>query len=246
MKKKNNPLKVFLGIIAVLAVIALFFIVLNLLMPVIVHKGKEVVVPNLVGMPRENAEKTLRKLGLKPGAVRSVLNPEIPPERVVAHYPTAGRRVKIGREIDLDISAGAGRVRIPDLTGLPLSNAIVALEKSGFVIARIESIRTPLVPAGRIVALSPPPGTNVRQGTEVIISVSTKTGTFPMPNLVGLNIETARGIIAAQGLHLGQLKPAKSTEPLGTVIFQYPEEGMTVAPGDTVNLIVATADSTPR
>jgi beta-lactam-binding protein with PASTA domain len=60
-----------------------------------------------------------------------------------------------------------------------------------------------------------------------------------MPNLVGLSIETARGIVASQGLLMGELKSAPSDEPAGNVLIQYPEEGMTVRDGDTVSIIVA-------
>ncbi len=243
-KKSKRPLLTFVKILITLSLIVLAFWALNLLMPLLVHKGNEVAVPNLIGMTEADAEKTIVPLGLKIGTARKVPHPDIPIGRVVAQYPRPGRKVKVGREIDLDISAGANVVKIPNLEGLPLPQAITALERAGFVIARVESIRSANVPAGRVAALFPPAGTEVRQGTEVVISVSTKTGTFPMPNLVGLNIETARGIIASHGMVLGQIKSAVSTEPLGTVLFQYPEEGMPVISGDTVSLIVAT-DSNP-
>ncbi len=241
-KKSKRPLLTFIKLLIAISSIILIFWVINLLMPFLVQKGNEVTVPNLVGITQTEAEKTLAPLGLKIGSTRNVPHPEIPNGRIVAQYPRPGRRVKVGREIDLDISTGANVVKIPNLEGLPLPQAITALERAGFVIARVESIRTATVPAGRVVTLFPPAGTEVRQGTEVVISVSTKTGTFPMPNLVGLNIETARGIIASHGLILGRIKPAVSTEPLGTVLFQYPEEGMPTISGDTVTLIVA-ADS---
>lgn len=238
MKKGNRPLRGFLWLLTFVAIIALIILVNNLVMPFITRKGQEVVLPELTGMTRQEAESTLRHLGLKIGEVRLVPNSEIPPERVVTQYPRAGRRVKLGRDIDLSLSAGATKIKVPDLIGLPLSNAITTLEHSGFVVAQIESIRTPMVPAGRVASLWPPPGTEVRQGSEIKISLSTKVGTFSMPNLVGLNIETARGVIISHGLNFGQVKPGTSSEPVGTVLFQYPEEGMAVGPGDTVSLIV--------
>lgn len=238
-KSKANPLVFFVNLLVLLAILALIFGIVNLLMSFLVQKGKEVTVPNLIGLPVEKAESVLVNSRLKVGEVRSVPSAEIPTNLVCGQYPRSGRRVKINRKVDMEISAGVSKVRIPDLTGLPLANAVTALEQTGFIVAGIESIRTPMVPAGRVVTLFPPPGTEVLHGTEVVISVSTKTGTFPMPNLVGLNIETARGIIASHGLILGGVKPAASTEPLGTVLFQYPDEGMTVGSGDTVNLIVA-------
>ncbi len=247
MRKKKHPLRIFWALIGIVLIIVLLLLLFNnILMPFITQKGKEIALPDLTGMTRTKAESTLHRLGLKIGEVRTIPHPEIPPERVISQYPRAGRRVKIGREIDLDISVGVSKIKIPDLIGLPLDNAITALERSGFTIAKIDSIRTPLVPNGRVAAIWPPPGTEARQGSEIKISVSTKVGTFPMPNLVGLNIETARGVIASYGLKLGQVKSATSNEPLGTVLFQYPEEGMAVAAGDTVSLIVAQTSNSTR
>jgi serine/threonine-protein kinase len=246
MKRTRKPLKFFLSLLVIITVILLLFGLINILMPILVMKGREITMPNLIGMNKDDALLTINRFGLRTGEIRSVPNPEIPANRVVAHFPRAGRRVKPGRKVDLDISAGTGKVRIPSLDGLPLSSALTTLERLGFVVARIDSIRSATVPQGRVVAVSPPPGAEVRPGSEVIISVSTKTGTFPMPNLVGLNIETARGIIVSNGLFPGKVKPAVSTEPFGTVIFQYPEEGMTVAPGDTVSLIIASPTDSIR
>lgn len=243
MKKKRKPLKVLLWLLTIIIIIIGIFLLINIVMPVLVMKGREISVPELVGMNKEEAILTIERTGLRPGELRSVPDPEIPANRVVAQNPRPGRKVKPGRKVDLDISTGTGKVRIPNLEGLPLPNAITTLERLGLNIARIDSIRSPMVPAGRVVGISPPSGAEVRQGTEVVVSVSTKAGTFPMPNLVGLNIETARGIIIAHGLRTGQFKSAVSGEPVGTVLFQYPEEGMTVAPGDTVSLIIARPDT---
>ncbi len=244
MNKNKAPLRFFIGLLAIAASVIVFFTVANLLMPLLVHRGQEVTVPDLLGMNKEEAITTINRSGLRVGEIRSAFNQEIPIGRVTAQNPRAGRRVKIGREVDIDISSGTATVRIPNLEGFPLNNAITTLERLGFIIARVESIRTTAFPVGRVVATSPPLGSDVRRGSEIVITVSTKSGTFLMPNLVGLNIETARGIIATHGLSLAQLKPAISSEPVGTVLFQYPEEGMLVAPGDTVSLIVASQTGT--
>ncbi len=243
-KKGKTPLKFLIWLLVIIAAIILFLSTVNLLMPILVNRGKEVTVPDLIGMNKDDAIMTINRLGLKTGEIRSVFNQEIPPGRVAAQNPRPGRRVKIGREVDLDISSGAATVQIPNLEGLPLTSAITTLERLGFTVVRVESIRATAFPAGRVVATSPPFGSDARRGSEIVITVSTKSGTFPMPNLVGLNIETARGIIANHGLSIAQLKPAISSEPVGTVLFQYPEEGMLVAPGDTVSLIVATQNGT--
>jgi serine/threonine-protein kinase len=243
MSKGKKGLKVFIWLLIIIAGIMLILAFNNVIMPGLVHEGRDITVPDLVGMNKEEAITTLTRAGLQPGAIHSVPHDTIPPNRVVAQYPRAGRRVKPGRKVDLDVSSGTNMVRIPNLEGLPLASAITTLERLGFVISQIDSIRSPAIPAGRVVAAVPPFGAEVRRGSEISLSVSTKTGTFPMPNLVGLNIETARGIVANHGLKLTQLKYAISSEPTGTVLFQYPEDGMPVAAGDTVSLLIAGENS---
>lgn len=242
-KKNKRRLKIFvwIGIIIASAVIIIAFN--NIIMPLLVDRGEEITVPLLIGMNKEEALRILNQIGLQPGEIRSVSHDTIPPNRIVAQYPRAGRRVKQGRKIDLDVSSGSNMVRIPNLEGLPLKTAIATLERLGFIVSHVDSIRSPAIPPGRVVAAVPPFGAEVRRGSEITLNVSTKTGTFAMPNLVGLNIETARGIIATHGLILTHLKYAVSSEPTGTVLFQYPEEEMPVLPGDTVSLIVAGNES---
>lgn len=238
-KRSKKGARVLIWFLIILTLAGLILLFINIIMPLIIQKGTEIEVPNLIGMNREEALQTLNRIGLQPGEIRPVPNDSIPPDRVAAQYPRAGRRVKVGRQIDLDISTGSELVRIPNLEGLPAATAITTLQRLGFVVSRVDSIRSAAVPAGRVVATSPPFGSQVRQGTEITLSVSTKTGTFPMPNLTGLNIETARGILAAHGLKLARLKYAVSSEPEGTILFQYPEEGMPVISGDTVSLLIA-------
>ena len=93
---------------------------------------------------------------------------------------------------------------------------------------------------GQVISTHPPAGVEVGEGERITIQVASRVGNFPMPNLTGMNVGAASGIIASQGLVLGDVKQAPSDEPVGNVLVQYPEEGMTVRDLDTVNLIVAT------
>jgi beta-lactam-binding protein with PASTA domain len=60
-----------------------------------------------------------------------------------------------------------------------------------------------------------------------------------MPNLIGMNLSVAQESIKNRSLFLGEVKEQESEEKTGTVLIQYPEEGMKVNTADTVRLIVA-------
>jgi len=225
--------------IAILALVLLVVLLNWVVMPLVVGRGRETTVPRLVGLDRFAAEESVLKAGLSLGEVRDVPNATVPPDRVVTQHPEPGQQVKLGRQVHLDVSRGGTRMRVPHVEGLTAARAIALLSESGLSLAGVESLRTPNLPPGQVVATRPPAGVEVNQGERVFIQVASRTGNFPMPNLVGMNLETARGIVALQGLTLGEVRHAPSDEPAGNVLVQYPEEGMTVRDSDVVSLIVA-------
>ena len=231
------------GILTVLVAVlafALLIVILNwIVMPLVVGRGRETTVPNVVGLDRFAAEESLLKAGLRLGEVRSASNATVPQDRVVTQHPEPGQRVKLGRQVYLDVSRGGSRLKVPHVEGLTLARATALLSESGLPIAGVESLRTPNLPPGQVVATRPPAGIEVSQGERIFIQIAARVGNFPMPNLVGMSLETAQGIVASQGLTLGEVKHAPSDEPAGNVLIQYPEEGMTVRDLDTVSLIVA-------
>jgi serine/threonine-protein kinase len=226
-------------LIAVLA-LALLIAILNwIVMPLVVGRGRETTVPNVVGLDRFAAEESLLKAGLRLGEVRSSPSATVAADRVVTQHPEPGQRVKLGRQVHLDVSRGGSRLKIPHVEGLTLARAIALLSESGLSVIGVESLRTLTLPPGQVVATRPPAGIEVNQDERIFIQIAARVGNFPMPNLVGMSLETAQGIVASQGLTLGEVKYAPSDEPVGNVLIQYPEEGMTVRDLDIVSLIVA-------
>lgn len=238
-RRKHRSHKLRTLVIIVLA-LALLVVVLNwLVMPLLVGRGKEATVPNLLGIDRFAAEESIVKAGLVLGEVRSMSNATVPPDRVVAQHPEPGQRVKLGRKVHIDVSTGGSRLKVPHVEGMNLARATALLSGSGLSIAGVESLRSPKLPPGQVVSTRPPAGADVTEGERILLVVSSRVGNFPMPGLVGMNVGAASGIIASQGLVLGEVKQAPSDEPTGNVLIQYPEEGMTVRDLDTVSLIVA-------
>lgn len=245
-KRKGGPLRAFLGILTALALVLVFAALFNLVvMPLVVRKGWETDVPRLVGLSRQEAENELARAGLRLGNVRIVPNATVAAGHVASQNPKPGRKVKRSRLVDIDVASDNSRVVVPEVIGLPVPQAFLALEQAGLAVARVESLRTPGLPAGQVVRVVPAPGAATTRGTQVVVAVSTRAGGFPMPNLVGMDRETAQGIAVSQGLILGPVKTAVSSEPVGSVLFQYPEEGMAVSEGDTVSLIVSSPQQGP-
>jgi len=228
-------------LVILLLALALLVVILNwLVMPLVVGRGKEATVPNAIGIDRFAAEESIIKAGLVLGEVRSVSNATVPPDMVVAQHPEPGQRVKLGRKVHIDVSKGGSRLRVPHAEGLTLARATALLTEAGLAIAGVETLRSPTLPPGQVISTRPPAGVEVDEGERILIQIASRVGNFPMPNLIGMNLEAAKGIITTQGLVLGEVKQAPSDEPVGNVLIQYPEEGMTVRDLDTISVIVAT------
>lgn len=241
MRKRRKPRHHRLrALLIVVLALALLVVLLNwVVMPLVVGRGRVATVPGVIGIDRFAAEESIIKAGLTLGDVRSVSNATVPPDRVVRQHPDPGQRVKLGRRVHIDISKGGAKLKVPHVEGLTLARAIALLTESGLSIAGVESLRALALPPGQVLSTRPPAGFEVEEGEGMTIQVASRVGPFPMPHLVGLNLETAHGIIISQGLLLGEVRQAPSDEPVGSVLVQYPEEGMTVRDFDSVSLIVA-------
>jgi beta-lactam-binding protein with PASTA domain len=236
-KRRRSPVGVI--IVVILAIIALAALFNWVLMPLIVARGRETTVPAIVGMSRDEAEVEIAKAGLRLEGVNPVTNSSVPTDHVVSQQPRAGQVVKVGRGVQLDISSGAGWLKVPHVEGLSVARATALLSEAGLHVAMVESLRTPNIPAGQVVSTRPPAGSNTNEGEAIFIQVSARFGSFPMPDLVGMSADAAQGIVSSQGLVLGEKRLAPSDEPTGNVLVQYPEEGMMVRTGDSVHIIVS-------
>ena len=112
---KNN--KVFwANLIAMpIVVIAVIFGVLHWL-DTYTHHGESIIVPNINGLPLEEAGKELSKKNLELEVVDSNYVKGMPAGAVLEQKPVAGAKVKIGRTIYLTINTGEiPKVAIPDI-----------------------------------------------------------------------------------------------------------------------------------
>ena len=93
---------------------------------------------------------------------------------VIRLEPEPGARVPVGSSVLVVSSTGAGLVPVPRIEDLPAesSAAVAALQQLGFGVT-VSYRPDAIVPAGRLIALSPSPGTRVAQGSQVGLVVST-------------------------------------------------------------------------
>jgi serine/threonine-protein kinase len=236
-----NIKKFVIWLIVIIGAFGLGFIVFNFfIMPRIVGAGKDVVVPNLIGKPLVDAQKILLTQNFVLGETRDVFDTIFPQGSVVGQKPLAGSIVRTGRKINLLVSKGALMVKVPFLEQMSLDQGMRILASLGINPTTVESLRSTTTQVGKIIGIEPGPGSEIPIGSQLKLSVSSGlTGIFLMPMLVGFPINAAMDTIRNYGLTLGSIQQIPSDEPKGFVVIQYPEDGMRVRTGDTVQLIVS-------
>jgi len=106
------------GVISIVFTIAIFVGVVSLLvMAGLGRMGHEVLVPNVVGMPLEEAKEAMSEGKFSLEVIREVNSNKTPEGCVMETRPPAGKVVKEGRRIQAVVSLGASDVKVPKIVG---------------------------------------------------------------------------------------------------------------------------------
>ncbi|HEX6751699.1 MAG TPA: PASTA domain-containing protein [Longimicrobium sp.] len=146
------------------------------------------------------------------------------------------------------------QVTVPDLTGMSPTMARIRLVTGNLIPGGIDSTAAPDARPGRIVAQDPAPGTVVRPGTRVRMTIANRARTpvtppapppapkpelVAVPNLGGQSVADARTALGGARLLLGGVDSTTSSAPIGTVVRQTPAAGDSVQPGTMVSIVIA-------
>jgi serine/threonine-protein kinase len=140
----------------------------------IISGGKEVVVmPDLVGKNLRDARLMLVKANLDVGKTDMEFTDSIPAGVVFKQTPKPGTTITTVQKIDIVVSQGprAGRVAVPDLTGLTVNEAIVKLGAVKLGKGNETPIDRPEGKPGTISDQAPKPGELVLEGTMIDVFV---------------------------------------------------------------------------
>ena len=174
--------------------------------------------------------------GLAAGRVDSIRHPAAPAGSVIGQDPLPGRTALAGAEVRLTMSMGPEIRSVPDVTRLSGGRAMATLEAGGFVVL-VDTVESDS-PAGKIVAIDPPPGSETTMPGLLLLQVSRGPPTFPMPNLLGYGEFEARSFLAALGLTVMEVERRFSILNVNRVFGQNPAPNAEVALRTQVRLIV--------
>ncbi len=215
---------------------------------------EDVVVPNLLGVPLQQALRSLNEKNLYP-VYREDLNraDQESWDRVVFQDPPGGQIVKQGRRVVITVGRPPISDRVPDFRGQTLDQAKDTIlefnrkyaQTGGSISLVIQEPVTFLrnnAPRLTILQQSPAPGADIFSKTELVFVVSDGPSgpLIKIPNLVGKNFQDAltelENLEAAYFVTVREAGPGQTP---GNVIAQSPQPGSEIGARGMVELVIA-------
>jgi hypothetical protein len=112
---------------------------------------------------------------------------------VVRTRPYPGKLVKAGREVELVVSLGERRYRVPDVVKLPEEAAQQRIERAGFKVAKATEEHSYTVKKGHVIRQSPKAGSAAPKSAPVQLAVSKGKG--PRRSRTGSSDEISYGLL---------------------------------------------------
>ena len=146
----------------------------------------------------------------------------------------ARKRFRVFAAIGLVVAIGAAAAyaiapqakQVPDLLGQTLDEARSTLEREDLILDGVGEVFHDVAPKGTVVDSDPRPGTGVKQGTRIKLSISKGPELFGVPDVIGQPLADAKESISKAGFTLAaSSEQHHDTIPAGAVISREPGVG---------------------
>ena len=193
--------------------------------------------PDITNQPQDAVTSALAAAGLKLNVTGQKFDETVPAGAVlswsVGNPPVdhpVGQQVPTGTAVDAVVSGGPAPRTVPDFVNHPFDEANASLTGAQLVVQQLDPQYNNSIPAGNIISLNPPSGTQVPRGSTVQIVVSKGPDTVAVPSVVGQTLDQAKATLQSVGLTVGGVAgaidkpvvasspPAGTPAPLGTAV----------------------------
>jgi len=231
--KYSLLLLIFLCVTGVSAYLTLTFVI---------KSEESVIVPELVGRDVIYALEILTDLGLNIKVKGSEYSEDVPKNHVIIQEPGPGAEIKIDRDVRILISKGQKTVLIPNLKGLSIHRANLAIQENGLCQGQVSfTHHGPKTGRDDILSQVPGPDQWVQRGRciDLLVSLGPRPRMYKMENLRGLSLDEAVYLIEKSNLAVGNIRYAFNVnDPEHTIIDQDPKYGYRISEKASVNLTI--------
>lgn len=201
---------------------------------------KTAIVPNLIGLTMQQAEKEAAKVGLRVvqgGA--SEMSTKYEKGQIMRQDPEEGIKLENGATIKVWLSAGKKTAKVPNVVGMQQAEAVGALEDAGFSVDIRPEVSADK-PAGEVLRQEPKGDNEAAVGSTITIFVSSgpPAGQVEVPDVVGKTEEAAIAELSKVKL-VAKVQPVASDRQKGLVVGQSPRAGLKIAEGSFVTIEVS-------
>lgn len=211
------------------------------------QESEQVTMIGVEGMREEEAVSALKKLGLKPEVVY-LESDTVEKGKVISADIQEGAIVSGGSKVQLTVSGDGAQeaqngIPVPEVLGFLEADATATLKKSGFEVSKSEGF-SDTVEKGKVMSQDPAGGGKAEPNSTVSIVISQGPNTdnkVPMPDILGMEPETAIAILTESGLLVGEQKDVNddNADRIGKVCYASYTAGALVEPGTTIDIYIS-------
>jgi serine/threonine-protein kinase len=210
------------------------------------QRHQPMIVPKIIGMDQAQAEKTLSSRNLKLKVTRSVFDEHVPVGLISDQLPKANNYMKRGQTVEVVLSKGNPKVKVPALIHMSLPQAQMALAGVHLRVGRESLITSNIDPKDTVIAQVPETDEWVDSFTDVnlLVSAGPTDPAFVMPDLRNQPLEKAFKSLRPAGITIDKIK-SETHDDLDseTVLSQTPPAGTKIQKKDGVSFVVSAKSS---
>ena len=197
-------------------------------------EGRFTATPALAALPKAEAASVAEQEGLQLSFV-DAFSETVPRGVVIDTDPTAGTKVPDGGSITAMLSQGPERYGMPKLVGLSKTNAVDAIKKAHLAVGKTSETYSETSKRGTVLTASYQPGTKLKSGTAVDLTVSKGPQPIKITDYTGKSTAAAVKSLKNAGFKVKVTSEHSDSLDKGLVISQSPKSGTGVK-GDTISL----------
>ena len=238
--KNHKVLSSFIGLILLFCIaFGGTMLVLNITNP------KEVEMPDVVGLTRDEAQQKLEGAKLKFEVASEEYNTDVEENHIISQDPTyveGYNRVKQGSTVKVVVSKGTEKTKVPKVIGMSKDDAIEAIEDAKLK-AEIVEEASKKIEEGYVISQETDANTEVNAGETIKIHVSTGTEKVTVPGVIGKSQDEAKKALQDLGFVVTVTTAEDSSKDNGVVLKQSLDEGKTVEKGSAITITVNTYEA---